>query len=170
MATRGSTSWRLGAWGTPCEPDIVAMAIYAGGPRFQCDRRTREAFTRLGAGRPEVPNSNYDAMHFEIIATPAELARGFSLEVPTNPISVLAYPVIRRGAKGPLVVELQQLLGLGNTTGVGDFGPRTEQAVLLYQRSRGLLVDGIVGHGTWTALLTHQPPIAVSGVLPRKAA
>lgn len=250
MATRGSTLWRQSTWGLACQPDIVAMAIYAGGPRFQCDRRTREAFTRLGAvflkhgyvvrsagcyncrkitggttpsshswatsldvnedtnpyrtdrlvtdipewviadvygirtvegvqafrwggdwdGRPEVPNSNYDAMHFEIVATPAELARGFSLSAPGDATNVLAYPVIRRGAKGPVVIRLQQLLALGNTTGSGEFGPRTEQAVLLYQRSRGLAVDGIVGHGTWTALLTHQPPVSVMGVFPRKAA
>src|SRR6266542_4201750 len=49
MAGRGSSAWRLTAWGTPCRPDLVAMPIYAGGPRFQCDRRARPAFILLGA-------------------------------------------------------------------------------------------------------------------------
>lgn len=122
-------------------------------------------------GRPDVPNSNYDAMHFEIICTPTELAVGFRAEVVPNRSPnkhERYYPVIRRGAIGPAVVELQKLLRLGNTTGVGAFGPRTEIAVILFQKSRGLEADGIVGAGTWTALLTNQPPVSISGISPQK--
>lgn len=249
MATRGSSLWRTEAWGPACKPDIVAMPIYAGGPRFQCDRRARESFTRLGAvflahgyvirsagcyncrritggasmsshswgtsldvnedtnpyrtdrlvtdmsramiadataihtaggvqvfrwggdwdGRPETPNSNYDAMHFEIIATPGELAVGFLLNA-GRPTEAVTWPVVRRGAVGPAVLELQRLLGMERVTGAGTFGPRTEQAVLLYQRSRGLVADGIVGAGTWTALHTAQPALAVGAPSPRKVA
>lgn len=120
-------------------------------------------------GRPEVLNSNYDAMHMEIVATPAELAVGFSVApgVPQRPIT---WPVIRRGAAGPAVVELQRLLKLGNTTGQGTFGPRTEIAVILYQRSRGLEADGIVGAATWTSLLTNQPPVLAGAIGPQKFA
>lgn len=32
------------------------------------------------------------------------------------------------------------------------FGSRTEEAVRIYQRSRGLSVDGIVGCNTWRSL------------------
>jgi hypothetical protein len=118
-------------------------------------------------GRPEVPNSNYDAMHFEIILSPAELAVGFAAGsgVPQRPIT---WPIIRRGAVGSAVVELQRLLALGNTTGQGTFGPRTEIAVILYQKSRGLEADGIVGASTWTALLTNQPPLVIGGIRPQK--
>jgi len=35
----------------------------------------------------------------------------------------------------------------------GDFGPKTEEAVRDFQRSRGLVVDGIVGHATWQELV-----------------
>lgn len=118
-------------------------------------------------GRPDVPNSNYDAMHFEIILTPAELAVGFSA-VPGVQARPITWPVIRRGALGPAVVELQKLLRLGNTTGQGTFGPRTEIAVILYQKSRGLEADGIVGASTWTALLTNQPPLVAGSIPPQR--
>ncbi|MBX7100059.1 MAG: peptidoglycan-binding protein [Myxococcaceae bacterium] len=36
----------------------------------------------------------------------------------------------------------------------GDFGPKTQNAVKLYQRAQGLLVDGIVADQTWTDLLS----------------
>lgn len=249
MATRGSSAWRAATWGTACQPDLVAMALYAGGPCFQCDRRVRPAMTQLGAvfvkhgyvirtagcyncrritggtspsshswgtsldvnedtnpyrtdklvtdmsramiadvyaietadgvqvfrwggdwdGRPETPNSNYDAMHFEVIATPEELAAGFVADV-GDPDDSVTWPVIRRGATGPAVLELQRLLGMERVTGAGTFGPRTEQAVLLYQKSRGLVTDGIVGAGTWTALHTGQPALATGAPSPRKAA
>jgi hypothetical protein len=121
-------------------------------------------------GRPETPHSNYDAMHKEIIATPAELAAGFDVLPPTaaHGASALAYPVVRRGARGPLVVQLQQLLGLVVTTGNGTFGPRTEMAVKIYQAERGLEPDGIVGAATWTALLTNMPPLPAGAPRPQK--
>lgn len=118
-------------------------------------------------GRPDTPNSNYDAMHFEIVATPHELARGIRL-AEGHPALPITYPVIRRGAKGQAVRELQALLRLGNTSGVGEFGPRTEAAVKAYQASRGLLADGIVGLATWTALLTGQPAIKAGDAPPQK--
>lgn len=249
MSARGSSAWRLDEWGTPCEPQLVAMPIYAGGPRFQANILMRPAFIMLGAvflrhgyiihtagcyncrritggksnsshswaisldvneatnpyrtdklvtdmtssmiedvyqirtaagvqvfrwggdwdGRPEVPNSNYDAMHFEGIATPAELADGFEHAAPDT-VAPLHFPVIRLGARGPLVVNLQNMLKLERTTGNGLFGPRTDAAVKLYQKSRGLVADGVVGAATWTALLTHQPPLMSGSVPPQKKA
>lgn len=124
-------------------------------------------------GRPDVPNSNYDAMHWEIIATPAELAVGFRAEIRpdlSRNTHQLFYPTIRRGSIGPAVVELQRLLQLGNTTGVGAFGPRTEIALILYQKAYGLEPDGVAGPAVWTSLKTKQPPLAVSGIPPQKAA
>ncbi len=31
----------------------------------------------------------------------------------------------------------------------GDFGPKTREAVIAFQMSKGLISDGIVGPGTW---------------------
>lgn len=64
-------------------------------------------------------------------------------------------PVLRRGSKGPSVMELQRKLngvsGAGLATD-GDFGPRTEQAVKNFQAFFKLGVDGIVGPKTWGML------------------
>ena len=73
-------------------------------------------------------------------------------------------PTLRQGATGPSVVQLQQLLtarGFNPGAADGIFGPRTEAAVIAFQRSSGLTPDGIVGIRTWTALgvtCTTPPP------------
>ena len=64
----------------------------------------------------------------------------------------MAEPVLRPGASGQAVRELQQALkGLGYDPGAvdGHFGPRTESAVKAFQKAQGLTVDGIVGDITW---------------------
>ncbi len=69
----------------------------------------------------------------------------------SEPSSSVSLPTLRRGAKGPSVVTLQQRLGIEAD---GDFGPKTERAVIAFQSSRGLSPDGVVGKNTWTALYT----------------
>jgi soluble lytic murein transglycosylase-like protein len=44
-------------------------------------------------------------------------------------------------------------LGLGSIGVSGTFGPSTQRAVVLFQRSRGLAGDGIAGPETWRKLL-----------------
>lgn len=72
-------------------------------------------------------------------------------------------PTIKRGSKGPYVVECQtDLITLGydvGSTGTdGIFGAKTESAVKAFQKAhdgpdgRALKVDGIVGQDTWWAL------------------
>lgn len=58
-------------------------------------------------------------------------------------------PTLRRGDRGPAVVELQKLLGI---TADGDFGKMTDRAVRDFQTAKKLTVDGIVGPKTWKAL------------------
>lgn len=53
------------------------------------------------------------------------------------------------GDKGDAVKKLQGLLKIGAD---GDFGPGTKAAVVKFQKTKGLYVDGIVGKGTWAAL------------------
>jgi len=53
--------------------------------------------------------------------------------------------VLKKGDKGSAVKKLQELLKL---TVDGDFGPGTEVAVRNYQKSKGLLADGVVGAKT----------------------
>lgn len=65
-----------------------------------------------------------------------------------------ARPILRQGASGQDVEYLQTLLcGVGEIITVdGKFGPATTKAVKAFQKAQGLIVDGIVGAKTWTAL------------------
>ena len=67
-----------------------------------------------------------------------------SLDVGDSPRSVL-----RRGAKGALVREIQARLGLPAD---GIFGPNTEAKVRAFQQAQGLTADGVVGAKSWAAL------------------
>lgn len=66
---------------------------------------------------------------------------------------------LRRGSKGNDVKALQRLLfadgyDVGPCGDDGDYGERTEKAVKRYQTDHSLLVDGVAGKETFTALLT----------------
>lgn len=62
---------------------------------------------------------------------------------------------LRRGDAGPAVDDLhQRLRRTGGTPGDdGTFDSDTEAAVRAFQAERGIRVDGICGHQTWTALV-----------------
>lgn len=75
----------------------------------------------------------------------AEIARqGFS-----------TYPTVKKGAKGNITKLIQERL---NSVGFnlvidGEFGQKTKDAIIVFQRNRGLTQDGIVGKNTWDWLL-----------------
>jgi hypothetical protein len=66
--------------------------------------------------------------------------------------------LLKHGSKGEDVRRLQQLLVLEgyNISVDGHFGKNTKKAVEQYQAAQGLMVDGIVGKGTWGALLSED--------------
>ena len=81
--------------------------------------------------------------------------------------------LLKRGDNNENVKKLQQKLGLEP---VGNYGPKTEEAVKTFQAKNGLTADGIVGDGTWNKIMgvTSQPstpapqvsaPIVSSGPL-----
>ena len=73
---------------------------------------------------------------------------------PTTPATLPEGVVLRRGARGAEVSQVQAaLVALGYTTSVdGKFGPATAQAVKSFQTSSGLTDDGVVGPATLSAL------------------
>ncbi len=79
---------------------------------------------------------------------------------------------LQEGSKGAAVAKLQRRLkqvGFNPGTIDGDFGPATRAAVIGFQKSAGLLADGIAGPHTQTALkLTKNPnlPSVIAAVTP----
>jgi peptidoglycan hydrolase-like protein with peptidoglycan-binding domain len=71
------------------------------------------------------------------------------------PDPIAPWPRVRRGADRFPVRPLQHLVRAHqHHVGVdGVFGPETEAAVRAFQKSRGLVADGIVGAQTWATLV-----------------
>lgn len=68
--------------------------------------------------------------------------------------SISSLPILRRGSTGQDVRNLQGILHQINYSISldGIFGARTEATVKQFQKDQSLLVDGIVGSKTWSAL------------------
>ena len=65
-------------------------------------------------------------------------------------LTISACPLVKKGATGNITRWIQRHV---NTQDDGIFGEGTRQAVSIYQASKGLEADGIVGKNTWTKLL-----------------
>ena len=73
-----------------------------------------------------------------------------------GPLTLGACPLLLCGSMGTIVNLLQSRLNsIGFSCGSVDgmFGQNTKKAVMNFQKSRKLLVDGIVGKNTWSKLL-----------------
>jgi peptidoglycan hydrolase-like protein with peptidoglycan-binding domain len=83
----------------------------------------------------------------------AALFRGGAAPVPVQPSKPTGggwyRHVLRKGARGDDVKELQRRLGV---TADGIFGAHTEAAVRAFQQRKGLAVDGVAGPHTCAAL------------------
>jgi putative chitinase len=62
--------------------------------------------------------------------------------------------LLKKGDNNEQVKQLQIKLGVDP---VGNFGPKTEEAVKKYQATNGLVADGIVGDGTWNKIMGTTP-------------
>lgn len=85
--------------------------------------------------------------------------QGFSNQVVdgiAGPNTLKGCPTVRQGARGNITKLIQERLVTleYNTNGVdGIFGNGTKNAVIAFQKSKGLSADGIVGANTWRKLL-----------------
>ena len=73
--------------------------------------------------------------------------------------------LLKKGDNNEQVKQLQVKLGVDP---VGNFGPKTEEAVKKYQAANGLVADGIVGDSTWNKIMGSAPaaPAAPAVVVP----
>jgi putative chitinase len=60
--------------------------------------------------------------------------------------------LLKKGDNNENVKLLQQKLGIDP---IGNFGPKTEEAVKAFQAKHGLTADGIVGDGTWAKIMNE---------------
>jgi hypothetical protein len=133
---------------------VAAILKHIGrGPEF-CAGHKEYALTKLGKrGRKTDPDFDMNAFRTAVGAimggtapTPVMIP---AVEPPTEPGGTPGRPTLRRGATGELVRQVQAKVGINVD---GNFGPKTEAAVRVFQRARGLVPDGIVGPKTWRAL------------------
>lgn len=66
--------------------------------------------------------------------------------------------LLKRGDNNEDVKKLQVRLGVDP---IGNFGPKTEEAVKAFQSANGLTADGVVGPGTWAKLFPQSAPAPV---------
>ena len=96
------------------------------------------------------------------------------MQVTIDPSLPTPVPVLRSGAQGEAVWQLQERLqALGYLTGSvdGQFGPATKEAVQMFQRQHGLTADGIVGEDTRELLYSDSAqPYATPTPAPTQAA
>lgn len=67
------------------------------------------------------------------------------------------YPTLCMGAKGDLVVQMQELLAKWGSSvqPSGHFNIGTRTALLKFQNEKGLEIDGVCGPETWKELLKY---------------
>ena len=77
--------------------------------------------------------------------------------MPTTTTNIQPWPLVRRNDHHHPVETLQYLLRHHGFSLVvdGDFGSKTDAAVRAFQTSRGLVIDGIVGPQTWSAVIVQ---------------
>lgn len=78
-----------------------------------------------------------------------------TVSAPTGTEAVLEVAVLRQGARGGEVKEVQRRLklwGYYNGSVDGVFGAGTRKAVIAFQKKNGLTADGVVGQSTYKAL------------------
>lgn len=99
-----------------------------------------------------------DEMHFEINKNKAAVAEVVAKlkgrpkpqkKYPNVPPHISGRHNVTTGHYGTDVVDIQWAVG---ATADGRFGPKTKAAVIKWQKSKGLVGDGIVGDKTWRKL------------------
>lgn len=112
------------------------------GPSFPWDQYLSWVATAAGIVKPVAPTPN-----------PVDL--GAILRYIAHWRDQISAHPVRMGARGEAVVFIQKCLrNKGFRVSVdGAWGPQTDGAVRAFQRSRGLVADGIVGRATMRALL-----------------
>lgn len=112
----------------------------------------------FGKGRAVIAAVGLGVLATPLVAGQLAYAKpSVSKVVQTRLLSTAVNPAsLEQGQQGARVSEIQRRLkkyGYLNGRVDGRFGPKTRQAVMIFQRRHGLKVDGIVGPRTWKAFV-----------------
>jgi|SRR5919112_738384 peptidoglycan hydrolase-like protein with peptidoglycan-binding domain len=106
-------------------------------------------------GRKPDPDLDMDAFRNAVAAIMNGAAPPVTLipasESPADTGGAPVRPTLRRGMTGELTKVVQAKVGVKAD---GEFGPKTEAAVRVFQRAHNVVPDGIVGPKTWRLLDT----------------
>lgn len=165
------TDWqsRAGSWIIAATSDAHGIAReYYNGPRRPCTAGWTTHASVLGSDHSDtVTRQDWDAMAARWAPAPAPEPPKGDGALPPNKLAPLypfaeaarGKPVLQAGSSGVFVSEVQNALNVIAGQPVvsvdGDFGPATEAWVKMFQQSRGLSVDGVVGFETWVHLLVE---------------
>ncbi len=166
-------AWNLSKITEKCECDcsaLVAVCVNAAGITVSKDMYTgNEKAVLSGTGKFDVlTDSKHLTSDQYLQRGDILLGKGHTAVVLTNGSKAtketteegytMKMRTMKRNSKGEDVRALQILLkgrGYNGNMGTpdGKYGPNTEGAVKLYQKAKGLTVDGIAGEKTMTSLL-----------------
>lgn len=154
----GLANWKVSAW---AQAEILEwMGWKADGVRIKLHK---EGNTSHKACPGVVPKA-WIIEQIKAATGPGLIYPGADSASTQAPAPVIPKPrqTLKKGMTGGDVPVLQiKLKSLGRYDGLidGDFGPKTERGVKLFQASQGLREDGICGPLTWQALeKAVQPP------------
>ena len=124
----------------------------------------------LDAGATPVP--------YELLRTPTPVPTATPVPTPTpiptptpTPVPTPTPILLHVNSHGEEVRQMQErLIELGYLTGKADgfFGPKTEKAVIAFQKANGLKADGYAGELTLDKLYNDPDVIAQPTATPRK--
>jgi len=140
------------AWNTPYKRALFPLGQLYSDPSPSEVKRFRQLADLYGAGGVSWWSwQSASARGWDAIGTPLSPLAG--------PPPAVAYPTLKRGARGDLVLWVQEhLIAAGQSVATdGSFNAATETAVSNFQTARALLVTGQVDAATWDALLRYQP-------------
>lgn len=148
-------------WGKPIDVGFAFKRPYEGGHSSQSQHYAGTAFdvgqllsnTQRTALRNSAINSGIWSYVEPVSISPTWVHFDKRFGIPA--CSSGGFPLLKRGSISNYVLIAQDDLNtLGFRTGGldGIFGAQTRNAVLQYQKSRGLSSDGIIGCNTWRSL------------------